>query len=314
MSQFQEKVFAACAKKEALFDESLGRYALRSMLAGAYLTMSTAVGIIGADVIATGIPALSRFVFAFIFAIGLVFVLIFNGELATSNMMFLTSGAYYGKIKWSKVCTILLYCTFFNFVGALILAWFFNQSFSFQHLTDKSFLVTAVSTKLGKTDWMNFTEGITANMFVNIAILGYMLLKEESAKIFIALSAIFMFVFLINEHLIANFASGHFVLAFLPSFLAGLVADFLAKKGNYENSKLNLLSYMIFSLGNLAPIITMWLAPKAYIAQLLAKGKTQDYVNQVMVPFTASHVLILIGGTLMAALIGGYIAQNWLKK
>ena len=176
MSQFKEKVFAACAKKEALFDESLGRYALRSMLAGAYLTMSTAVGIIGADVIATGIPALSRFVFAFIFAIGLV-------------------------------CAILLYCTFFNFVGALILAWFFNQSFSFQHLTDKSFLVTAVSTKLGKTDWMNFTEGITANMFVNIAILGYMLLKEESAKIFIALSAIFMFVFLINEHLIANFAS-----------------------------------------------------------------------------------------------------------
>ena len=98
MSQFQEKVFAAYTKK-ALFDESLGRYALRSMLAGAYLTMSTAVGIIGADVIATGIPALSRFVFAFIFAIGLVFVLIFNGELATSNMMFLTSGAYYGKIK-----------------------------------------------------------------------------------------------------------------------------------------------------------------------------------------------------------------------
>ena len=69
MSQFQEKVFAACAKKEALFNESLGRYALRSMLAGAYLTMSTAVGIIGADIIATGIPALSRFVFAFIFAI-----------------------------------------------------------------------------------------------------------------------------------------------------------------------------------------------------------------------------------------------------
>ena len=110
------------------------------------------------------------------------------------------------------------------------------------------------------------------------------------------------------------FASRHFVLAFLPSLLAGLVADLLAKKGNYENSKLNLLSYMIFSLGNLAPIITMWLAPKAYIAQLLAKGKTQDYVNQVMVPFTASHVLTLIGGTLMAALIGGYIAQNWLKK
>lgn len=110
------------------------------------------------------------------------------------------------------------------------------------------------------------------------------------------------------------FASGHFVLTFLPNLLAGLIADFIAKQGNYENDKFNLLSYMIFSLGNLAPIVTMWLAPKAYIAQLLAKGKTQAYVDQVMVPFTTSHVLIIIGGTLMAALIGGYIAKNWLKN
>ncbi len=193
MTPFQEKIAAACAKKEALFDESLGRYALRSMLAGAYLTMSTAVGIIAADVI--------------IFAFGLAYVLIFNGELATSNMMYLTSGAYYKSISWKKAITILLYCTFFNFVGATILAWLFNQSFSFDHLNQNSFMVNAVQTKLGKSNWNNFFEGITANIFVNVAILGYMLLKEESAKITIAVSAIFMFVFLVNEHLIANFAS-----------------------------------------------------------------------------------------------------------
>ena len=39
------------------------------MLAGVYLTMSTSVGIIGADIIGAASPALSRFVFAFIFAI-----------------------------------------------------------------------------------------------------------------------------------------------------------------------------------------------------------------------------------------------------
>ncbi|MGT2753847.1 formate/nitrite transporter family protein [Streptococcus ovis] len=223
MSVFEEKIQAACGKKEALFDESLGRYALRSMFAGAYLTMSTAVGIIGADVIGTQFPALSRFVFTFIFAIGLVYVLIFNGELATSNMMYLTTGAYYKHISWKKAVQILLYCTFFNFVGAVILAYLFNQSFSFMNLGDKSFVVTAVNIKLGKTDWMNFIEGITANMFVNMAILGYMLLKEESAKFFIAISAIFMFVFLINEHLVANFAS-FMLLAF--NHVRGDVPDF----------------------------------------------------------------------------------------
>ena len=39
------------------------------MLAGVYLIISTAVGIIGADIIGAASPALSRFVFAFIFAI-----------------------------------------------------------------------------------------------------------------------------------------------------------------------------------------------------------------------------------------------------
>ena len=59
----------------------------------------------------------------------------------------------------------------------------------------------------------------------------------------------------------------------------------------------------------------MWLAPKAYIAQLLAKGKTQDYVNQVMVPFTASHAFNPDWRNAHGRfLIGGYIAQNWLKN
>lgn len=40
------------------------------MLAGVYLIISTAVGIIGADIIAAASPAPYRFVFAFIFAIG----------------------------------------------------------------------------------------------------------------------------------------------------------------------------------------------------------------------------------------------------
>ena len=207
MSLFEEKVTAACAKKEALFDESLSRYALRSMFAGAYLTMSTAVGIIGADVISSQFPSLARFTFTLIFAIGLIYVLVFNGELATSNMLYLTTGAYYKKISWTKATKILLYCTFFNLVGAVILAYLFNQSFSFLNLKDDSFVVTAATIKLGKSDWGNFIEGITANMFVNMAIMGYMLLKEESAKIFVAISAIFMFVFLINEHLVANFAA-----------------------------------------------------------------------------------------------------------
>ena len=108
--------------------------------------------------------------------------------------------------------------------------------------------------------------------------------------------------------------SGHFVLAALPNILTALVSDALAASGHYDNKGRNLLSYMIFSLGNLAPIITMWLAPKAYVAQLLAEGKSQTYVDKVMIPLTLHHALVLIGGTLLAAAISGFLWQKWAKK
>ena len=64
-SEFNTKLEKACHKKEALFDESKMRYALRSMFAGAFLTMSTAAGAHAAQIIAGLNPALSRFTFAF---------------------------------------------------------------------------------------------------------------------------------------------------------------------------------------------------------------------------------------------------------
>ena len=88
-------------------------------------------------------------------------------------------------------------------------------------------------------------EGILANIFVNIAILSSILVKDSTAKLWIIPSAISMFVFLSNEHIAANFASfsimkfsmladqvAHFDLANIlrhwgkPSLLTLLVEDF----------------------------------------------------------------------------------------
>ena len=103
MSQVQEKVFAACAKKKLSLTKALvampyvlclPAFILPCQLLEELLALILLVQL-AQLFLASSLPLslLSR----------LVFVLIFNGELATSNMMFLTSDAYYGKIKWSKV-------------------------------------------------------------------------------------------------------------------------------------------------------------------------------------------------------------------
>lgn len=74
-SNFAQKIGAACNKKEDLYKKSKTRYAVRSMFAGGFLTLSTAVGAVAADLLNTFLPGSGRFLFPFIFAWGLVYLL-----------------------------------------------------------------------------------------------------------------------------------------------------------------------------------------------------------------------------------------------
>ena len=206
-SAFIEVVEKACHKKWDLLQDSWAKYAVRSLFGGIFLTMSTAAGAFAADKINTLHPSLGKFVFAFIFAFGLAYILFLNAELATSNMMYLSAGTYLKKIDWKRALTILLVCSFFNLVGALAIGWLFGHSGAFSHMDANSFITTTVESKLARTSGQIFLEGILANTFVNVAILSYALVKDQAAKLTLVISAIFMFVFLGNEHVVANFAS-----------------------------------------------------------------------------------------------------------
>lgn len=110
------------------------------------------------------------------------------------------------------------------------------------------------------------------------------------------------------------FLSGHYILSFLPSLIFGLSADYIAKVGKYENKYFNLLSYIIFSYGNLGPIILMWFAKDQYIARLIEKGKDMTYINNVMVEFSFTNVSYLAIGIFISAFIGGLFGQYLIKK
>ena len=167
-SEFVLKIDYYCRKKESLFDQSKFKYAIRSMFAGAFLTFSTAAGAIGADLMNTIVPSSGYFLFPFVFAWGLVYIVFLNAELVTSNMMYLTAGSFLKKISWKKTMLILLYCTLFNLIGALISGWFFANSSAFSHLTHDSFLPKLVAKKLARPNELVLLEGILDFEIANI--------------------------------------------------------------------------------------------------------------------------------------------------
>lgn len=204
---FITKVTQAVIKKSSLFESNKLKYAGRAMFGGAFLTMTTAVGVIAADQVNQIHPILGRFMFPALFSWGLVFILFLNAELATSNMMFLTAGTFLKKINWQKSLKILLYCTFFNAIGALMMGYLFARTSAFQNIEATSFLGNGVAMRLARSSSKIILEGILTNMFVNIAVLSFILIKNAVTRLWIAIICVFMFVYLAQEHLVANFAA-----------------------------------------------------------------------------------------------------------
>ena len=58
----------------------------------------------------------------------------------------------------------------------------------------------------------------------------------------------------------------------------------------------------------------MWLTPQTYIATLVARGKSQDYIDRIMVAPNLANILLFITSVLIGALLGALIGQALSKK
>lgn len=108
--------------------------------------------------------------------------------------------------------------------------------------------------------------------------------------------------------------SGIFPNAFLPAIFFGLMADLIAKWGDYHQKSKLLLSYCVFAYSNIGPIVPMMLQPDAYAEQLAERGKDIDYIQTAFSSLIEHTWIIVIIGTFIAALVGGYFGLKIIIK
>ena len=104
-------------------------------------------------------------------------------------------------------------------------------------------------------------------------------------------------------------ASKHGAGAFLPAIACGLAADAIARLGNYKDRIKNTLSFLVFAFSTSGPIFLMWIRPKAYVATLLARGKSQEYIDRIMVAPDLDKILLFVASILLGALIGAVVGD-----
>ena len=108
--------------------------------------------------------------------------------------------------------------------------------------------------------------------------------------------------------------SGHFIVSFAANIVMGIVADFVAKAGDYKSRKGLLASYVLFSYGLFGPVLPMWFMKDAYVANLEARGKDAAYIADLFANINMTTFVIAVVLTLVCALVGGWFGQKMVKK
>ncbi|MDV7145872.1 formate/nitrite transporter family protein [Tropicimonas sp. TH_r6] len=214
---FISTVLEALDAKTRMSGEVLRKYLMRASMAGiligllyatnyALVAAFDAIGFAG-----TTLAPLGKIAGAFSFGGALVFIYFTKSELLTSNMMIVSIGVYYRRIRPAQGGRLLFHCYLGNLIGGFAIA----IPLCFSTVIDGAPLdqmLHAVDVKLafltsgpaGLADL--FWRAVLCNFMINVAMLlvfnGFV--KEDLTKSLAMILAVFIFVFLGFEHSVAN--------------------------------------------------------------------------------------------------------------
>ena len=96
--------------------------------------------------------------------------------------------------------------------------------------------------------------------------------------------------------------------------VSGLLADLIAKSGNYKSWKNTVLSYGVFSLWVSASYLPLVITADSYSASLLEGGYDPAFVDQLFTIVTPKTYPIIIVLCFVCGVIGAFIGKAVAKK
>lgn len=94
----------------------------------------------------------------------------------------------------------------------------------------------------------------------------------------------------------------------------GIIADLVAGAGHYRNKVVNLLSYMLMSLGSVYTYVVFFIDPQGWASTMLENGTEQSYIDTMSASAPSWLLAVIIIRTLAIAAFSGWIGGKLLKK
>lgn len=107
---------------------------------------------------------------------------------------------------------------------------------------------------------------------------------------------------------------GNIWIVALTGIAAGIAAEVIAGLGKFKNSRLNTISYLVFSQNLLGGFLPIWVMRDYYFADTLERGMSADFCNTLESLTPVWVLLVMIAGTIILGLIGCIIGKKMFKK
>ena len=88
----------------------------------------------------------------------------------------------------------------------------------------------------------------------------------------------------------------------------------MAGAGHYRNKAINLLSYMLISLGGIYTYVVFFIDPEGWASTMLDNGTEQSYIDTMSASAPSWLLAVIVVGTLVIAAFSGWIGGKMLKK
>ena len=104
------------------------------------------------------------------------------------------------------------------------------------------------------------------------------------------------------------------VYCFLVNFVFFVIAEIIAFIGKYKSKKLNMLSYIIAMFSTIGEAGLPWVAQEYFHELSVASGYSEEWASGLDKLATPLNLALMIGGTVICAIISCVFAKNIFKK
>jgi nitrite transporter NirC len=200
-SDLVNRVSKSAIAKVHTLRSSKTKYFISSILAGMYVGLGVFL-IMTIGGVLHGAPA-TRIIMGASFGVALSLVIMAGSELFTGNNFVMVIGAMEKSVTWLEALEIWIYSFIGNFIGSIFIAYLYLKT-GLAKGAISDFILKVSSAKMNAPTGELFFRGILCNILVCIAVLCYIKLKEETAKLIMIFWCLFAFITTGFEHSIAN--------------------------------------------------------------------------------------------------------------